>query len=135
MNAQQRQNREIAALGSHHIDPAARMDPRFQQVNPMNWPQPPQTQVRSTPYGDSAVPVILPGMVPVPAPQQRVVLNRPNLAGLPDLQLPPQMADQLASMPNPAMLPMSGTAQVEAMGIDTSPGGQMRRKRSAKRGG
>lgn len=135
MDAQQRQNSEVAALFSHHIDPAARLDPRFQQNNPMNaLGTTPQMQVRSTPYGDGAVPIPTPGMVPSPQPQQRIILNRPNLAGLPMLQLTPEMADQLAAMPNPSALPMGGAAQVEAMGIDTSPGGQMKRKRSRERG-
>ena len=134
MDAQQRNNAEVTALFSHHIDPAARLDPRFQQNNPMKaLGTAPQMQGRSTPYGDGAVPIPTPGMVPSPRPQQRIVLNRPNLAGMPELQLTPQMADELAALPNPAALPMSGTAQVEAMGVDTSPGAQMKRKRSRKR--
>jgi hypothetical protein len=72
-------------------------------------------------------------MIPSPQPQQRIVLNRPNLAGLPALQLSPQSAGILADSPRPGMLPMGGTAQVQAMGVDTSAGGQMRQKRSARR--
>lgn len=126
-------NAEVAALFSHHIDPAARLDPRFQQNNPMNaLGTTPQMQVRSTPYGDGAVPVVSPGMVPTPMPQQRIVLNRPNLAGLPELQMTPDMAAQLAAERSPGALPMSGTEQVEMMGIDTSAGGQQRRRRTRK---
>lgn len=125
-----KQANAIAALFSHHIDPAARLLPRFQMNNPMNANgMAPTMQVRSTPYGDGAVPMATPGMIPSPNAQQRIVLNRPNLAGLPQLQLTPMAATQLASLPDPGMLPMGGMAQVEAMGTDTSVGGQMKRKR------
>jgi hypothetical protein len=125
---------QIAALFSHHIDPKARLLPRFQMNNPMNAAGlAPTMQMRSTPYGDAAVPMQTPGMIPSPQPQQRIVLNRPNLAGLPALQLSPQSAGILADSPRPGMLPMGGTAQVQAMGVDTSAGGQMRQKRSARR--
>jgi len=132
----EKQATEIAALFSHHIDPAARMLPRFQMNNPMNANGlAPTMQVRSTPYGDGVVPMRTPGMIPSPNAQQRIVLNRPNLAGLPQLQMSAAGAAELAGLPMPGMLPISGSAQVAAMeaaGIDTSAGGQMKRKRSKR---
>jgi hypothetical protein len=123
----------VAGLFSHHIDPEARLDPRYQQTSPMNAKgTAPMMTVRSTPYGDGAVPVRITGMVPSPMAQQRIVLGRPNLAGLPELQLTPAMADELAAQRNPGALAMSGTEQVEMMGIDTSVGGQQRRRRTRR---
>lgn len=129
LSPEERQAREIGALFSHHIDPAARMDPRFQLNNPMNaLGSQPEMVVRSNPYNDGAIPMRTPGMIPAPAPQQRVILNRPNANGMPGLMIDPMQAQALHEAPNPAMLPMSGSMQVEQMGVDTSPGRAQKRR-------
>jgi hypothetical protein len=129
LSPEEQQAREIGALFSYHVDPAARRDPRYQMNNPMNaLGSQPEMVIRSNPYNDGAIPMQTPGMIPAPMPQQRIILNRPNAHGLPALMMDPMQARALQEAPNPAMLPMSGSMQVEQMGIDTSPGRAQQRR-------
>lgn len=124
---------ELARLMSSHPDPAARELPRFQTNNPINIiDTQPQMKVASNLYLDSAIPYRMPGMVPSPEISQRVVLNRPNLRGIPELMLPIEMANQLAAEAVYTRMGMSGSMQAEMMeqrgGVDTSPGATARKR-------
>jgi len=125
----------LAMLSSSHPDPAQRANPRFQTNNPLNWiDTQPSVRIAGNPYLDAAIPVRMPGMVPSEEMSQRIVLNRPNLRGIPELMLPVEMANALAAEAVYSRMPLSGSQQVEMMeaqarqGTDTSPGAAQKRR-------
>jgi hypothetical protein len=107
----QQQPGSLAAAFSFHPDPAAKEDPRFQRNNTLNAAGMlgPQEMGYGTPYGDSRVGILQPGLTLTNAQQQ--VLNRPGLRtppGMPGYGLQPEQAmqgDELAKLTT--QLPMS----------------------------
>lgn len=98
-------------------------DPRYPANNPLNGlGLAPQPVGRTTYYGDTQIPDVIPGAMPLGGINQLVMQPRGlNQPGNPQLELAPQLADQLGAISGSTMpIDLGPQSPLSGLGTDTS---------------